>query len=547
MGRIELFSILLGVLGLSNIFGIQADSPDKYFDWNVTYGIRSPLGVRERVILINGKFPGPTLDCDTNDNLYLTIHNNLAEPFLITWNGVWQRKNSWEDGVLGTNCPIPPRSSWTYRMQAKDQIGSYMYFPSTAMHRADGGYGAFNIHRRPVIALPYPVPAKEFTLLVGDWFHTGPQFTNGVANMLKYKLDNGYGMPTPDGLLINGVPTGTIFTGKARKTYLLRVSNVGITASINIRIQGHTMKLVEVEGSHVLQEIYESLDVHPGQSMSVLVTLSGAIKDYYIVTSTRFMKKTRTATAILRYKNSKVSASGPLPVGPTYQVHWSMKQARTFRWNLTANAARPNPQGAYRYGGIEITKTIILGNSAGKINGIGLNKMYYGVNNVSYVNPSTPLKLADHYNIPGVFNLKTSRDKPTPGPMVLGTTVYDLALHDYVEIIFQNNEDTTQSWHLDGHNFFVVAFGADEWNPNMRRKYNLVDAVWRSTIQVYPNSWTAVLASLDNKGMWNLRSAIWHRQYLGQQAYFRVWNNEYSVRTENLIPSNVLKCGKVAK
>lgn len=78
---------------------------------------------------------------------------------------------SWQDGVLGTNCPIQPYSKWRYRFQAKDQIGSYMYFLSTAMHRADGGFGAFNIHRRPVISLPYPVPAGEFTLLVGDWYN----------------------------------------------------------------------------------------------------------------------------------------------------------------------------------------------------------------------------------------------------------------------------------------------------------------------------------------------------------------------------------------
>jgi hypothetical protein len=40
---------------------------------------------------------------------------------------------------------------------------------------------------------------------------------------------------------------------------------------------------------------------------------------------------------------------------------------------------------------------------------------------------------------------------------------------------------------------------------------------------VYPNGWSAILVSLDNQGMGNLRSAIWDRQYLGQQFYLRVW------------------------
>ncbi|KAL2927211.1 L-ascorbate oxidase-like protein [Bienertia sinuspersici] len=524
MGQIGNLSILLGILALSTILVVHAESPYRYYDWEVTYGTISPLGVPQRGILINGQFPGPTIECDTNDNVIVTINNKLDEPFLMTWNGVWQRKMSWQDGVLGTNCPIPPNSNWTYKMQSKDQIGTYMYFPSTSLHRVAGGFGGFNIHRRPVIALPYPEPDGEVT-------------------ELQERLDSGYNMPMPDGLLINGNPNKTVFTGESQKTYLVRVSNVGIMNSINIRIQDHVMKLVEIEGSHVLQETYKSLDVHPGQSLAFLVTLNRSPNDYNIVASTRFYRTPVIATSILRYNGSNANPSASLPVGPTYHVHWSMKQARTFRWNLTANAARPNPQGSYRYGGIEITKTIILENSVGEING----KLRYAVNNVSYINPITPLKLADYYNISGVFNPNTTRKQPTPGPMVYGTAVFGMEVHDYIEIIFQNDESTTQSWHLDGHNFFVVAFGADRWNPTMRRKYNLVDAVWRSTVQVYRNSWTAVLVSLDNKGMWNLRSAIWHRQYLGQQVYLRAWNDEPSLRTENDIPPNAIKCGKAAK
>lgn len=92
--------------------------------------------------------------------------------YSIYRNGIWQRKNSWQDGVLGTNCPIPPRSNYTYTMQVKDQIGTYMYFPFTLMHRVSGGFGSINVYRRSVIALPYPEPAGEHTLLIGDWYKT---------------------------------------------------------------------------------------------------------------------------------------------------------------------------------------------------------------------------------------------------------------------------------------------------------------------------------------------------------------------------------------
>lgn len=107
---------------------------------------------------------------------------------------------------------------------------------------------------------------------------------------------------------------------------------MGIATSVNFRIQGHTMVLVEVEGAHTIQEVYESLDVHPGQSVAVLVPLRNNVKDYFIVASTRFTKPVLTATAILRYGGSSTKAQGPLPIGPTYHIHWSMKQARTIRY-----------------------------------------------------------------------------------------------------------------------------------------------------------------------------------------------------------------------
>lgn len=91
------------------------------------------------------------------------------------------------------------------------------------------------------------------------------------------------------------------------------------------------MTLVEVEGAHTLQEVYESLDVHPGQSVAVLVTLNGSLKDYFIIASSRFTKPILTTTGYLRYAGSNTPASGPLPIGPTYHIHWSMKQARTIR------------------------------------------------------------------------------------------------------------------------------------------------------------------------------------------------------------------------
>ncbi|XP_020274058.1 L-ascorbate oxidase homolog [Asparagus officinalis] len=511
----------------------SADDPYRFFDWTVTYGPISPLGLPQQGILINGQFPGPKLDCVTNDNIIVNVVNNLDEPFLITWNGIKQRKNSWQDGVLGTNCPIPPGANYTYKFQTKDQIGTFTYFPSTAMHRAAGGYGALNVYARPRIPIPYDPPAGDFTLLVGDWFKAGHK-------VLQQSLDSGSALGFPDGLLINGGQQAGSFTGDQGKTYMFRVSNVGLSVSINFMIQNHQLKLVEVEGSHTIQNTYDSLDIHPGQSATVLVTLDQPSKDYYIIASSRFTSIVLTATAVLHYSNSNLGVFGPVPTSTAGGLDWSMNQASSIRWNLTANAARPNPQGSYHYGTVPITRQLVFGNSAPVING----KQRYAVNGVSYVVPDTPLKLADNFNIEGVFSWDGMPNDPNNNGNFIGATALRFNLHDFVEIVFQNNENEMQSWHLDGYDFWVVGYGSGKWTNDQRKTYNLVDAVTRHTVQVYPNGWSAILVSLDNQGMWNVRSAMWARQYLGQQFYMRVWTPETSFYNEYSIPHNALFCGK---
>ena len=92
------------------------------------------------------------------------------------------------------------------------------------------------------------------------------------------------------------------------------------------------MLLVEVEGTHSLQNTYDSLDIHLGQSYSVLVTADQAAQDYFIVVSTRFTSQVLTATSILHYSNSAGSVSDSPPGGPTIQIDWSLEQARSLRY-----------------------------------------------------------------------------------------------------------------------------------------------------------------------------------------------------------------------
>ncbi|KAG0567472.1 hypothetical protein KC19_7G137200 [Ceratodon purpureus] len=461
------------------IFGgtlVVANDPYQYEDWTVSYIDASPLGVMQKVIAINDQFPGPQLETTTNYNLVIRVHNELDEPLLITWDGIQQRKNAWQDGVAGTNCPIQPGRSWTYNFKMKDQIGSYYYYPSLLFQKAAGGFGSIRVNPRRNIPCPFAPPAADFVVLIGDWYKTDHKTMRSV-------LDEGRLLGSPDGVLINGRgPLESSFTVEQGKTYRLRISNVGLTQTLNFRIQGHRLLLVETEGSYVAQTYYSTLDVHVGQSYSVLVTMDQSIPaDFHIVASSRFTWPTLYGLAVLHYSTShRGLVSRDLPPAPN-DVQSSYEQARSIRMNLTAGAARPNPQGSYHYGQIKVNKTYVFANSALKVKG----KQRFMVNGVSSLRPSTPLKLADYLKIDGVFHVGSIPDHPidwaTPS---VASSVVAGDFRAFVEIVFQNPENALQSWHINGYAFFVVGMGPGRWSRESQRGYNLVDAVARTTTQV---------------------------------------------------------------
>ncbi|MED6157286.1 L-ascorbate oxidase [Stylosanthes scabra] len=521
---------------------VRGEDPYWYFTWNVTYGIASPLGVPQQVILINDQFPGPNINSTSNNNIVINVFNSLDEPLLFHWSGVQQRKNSWQDGVAGTNCPIQPGANFTYKFQVKDQIGSYFYYPSLGLHRAAGGFGGLRINSRPLIPVPYADPEDDYTVLIGDWY------TKSHTTLKKF-LDTGRSLGRPEGVLINGQNAKgdgsdkPLFEMKPGKTYKYRICNVGLKDTLNFRIQDHLLTLVELEGSHTVQNGYDSIDVHVGMCLSVLVTANKKPRDYYMIASTRFSSSLTTGKGIIRYSNGKGPASPDIPVAPIGWA-WSLNQFRSFKWNLTASAARPNPQGSYHYGQINITRTIKLINSASRTNG----KLRYGLNGVSHVDTDTPIKLAEYFGIADkVFKYNSISDNPTAAATTLTVqpNVLTATYRNYIEIIFENHEKSIQSYHLCGYNFFAVAIEPGTWTPEKRKSYNLLDAVSRNTIQVFPKSWAAIMLTFDNAGVWNLRSEMAENRYLGQQLYISVLNSERSIRDEFNMPLNCLLCGAV--
>ncbi|TQE00066.1 hypothetical protein C1H46_014319, partial [Malus baccata] len=424
----------------------RANAIDIFLEWHVTLDTtRKPVTQDQPVVAINGLFPG------------------LSTPqrMILFTNGIQQRLNSWQDGVSGTNCPIQPGTNWTCVFQTKDQIGSFFYSPSINFHKAAGGFGPIYVINRNVMAVPFPRPEAAFDLLIGDWFYDSSR----------------------DDLQVENIKCGECFEFQSGfKT-----------------IKWCWLKQKDLALIRLLWILY----VHVGQSYSVLVTANQNAADYYMVASPKLVNTSEFTSLVgiglLHYSNSVSQVSGPLPDGPgPFDLDFSVDQAKSIRWNLTARAARPNPQGTFNVSNVTLSQTLILQGSVADING----EPRYVVNNVSYRTPETPLKLADYYvNGTGVYQLDAFPVHHVNDDAAYGVSVVTGIHKGLIEIVFMNNLDAIDSWNLDG-------LGTEIGQRIHATHTNLYDPDVRSTVHVYPGGWTAVYAFPDNPGMWNLRSQL---------------------------------------
>lgn len=121
---------------------------------------------------------------------------------------------------------------------------------------------------------------------------------------------------------------------------------------------------------------------------------------------------------------------------------------------MSASGARPNPQGSFHYGSINVTDVYVLKSlPPTTING----KLRSTYNGISFVNPDTPIRLADAFKVKGAYKLDFP-SKPLDRPPTTDRSIINATYKGFIEIIIQNNDTVLQTFHLDGYSFFVVGY-----------------------------------------------------------------------------------------
>ncbi|KAK3117828.1 hypothetical protein LTR53_000377 [Teratosphaeriaceae sp. CCFEE 6253] len=278
------FLIPLAAL-LSCGFAPGASAGTVTFDWNIDWVRANPDGMAERpVIGINGQWPLPLLNITKGDRVIVNMNNKLGnETTSMHFHGMFQNGTSDMDGPVGvTQCDVPAGSSFKLNftvgqaagrtgsiadVQQIDQPGTYWYHSHTRGQYPDGLRGQLVVHDPEN---PYRGQFDaEIPLTLSDWYHD--EMPGLLASFINFKNPTG-AEPVPNSALMNDTQNLTVAV-EPGKTYFFRLTNIGAFAGQYFWIEGHIMRIIEVDGVYTEPAEADMIYLTAAQRYGFLVTM----------------------------------------------------------------------------------------------------------------------------------------------------------------------------------------------------------------------------------------------------------------------------------
>ncbi|OBT89259.1 hypothetical protein VE02_02612 [Pseudogymnoascus sp. 03VT05] len=477
----------LYILSLSlAIFSLLADAKVVTYDFNVTWVRANPDGQFERATIgINNAWPPPTINADVGDTVIVNVENGLGNATTsLHFHGLFMNGTTEMDGTIEvTQCGIVPGSSFKYNFTI-DQPGTYWYHSHFRGQYPDG-------IRAPLIISDPKSPFKdmydeEVVVSVSDWYHD--QMTDLIPKFLNKANPTG-AEPVPNSVLFNDTQDLQVKI-EAGKTYLFRMVNIGAFAGQRVWFEGHTMKIVEVDGIYTDPYEADMIYLTAAQRCSFLVTAKNETTANYAFVGSMdtdlFDKFSDTlnynVTGWLVYDKSK-----PLPEPKLIDEFTDMDD-----FDLVPHDKEPLLGDADQ----TITLEVMMDNLAD-----GANYAFF--NNITYA----PAK------VPTLYTALTSGLTAT-NPAIYGqyTHPFVLAHNQIVDLVINNNDPGKHPFHLHGHAFQAIWRSAEDagYFDASTASFSKVP-MRRDTFMVMPNGNMVLRFRADNPGVWLFHCHIeWH-------------------------------------
>lgn len=116
---------------------------------------------------------------------------------------------------------------------------------------------------------------------MSDWYHDQMR---PLLHKFVSRLNPTGAEPVPNGALMNDTQNTTIAV-EPGKTYLFRMINMGAFAGQYLWFEGHTMRIVEVDGIYTEPAEAETIYITTAQRYSVLVTMKNNTDSNFAIVS----------------------------------------------------------------------------------------------------------------------------------------------------------------------------------------------------------------------------------------------------------------------
>ncbi|KAI9439400.1 multicopper oxidase 2A [Lactarius psammicola] len=482
---------------------------ERRYNFTIQVANGAPDGVNKTMLVVNGAYPGPTIEANQGDRLIVNVQNNLSNATSIHWHGLFQNGTNWYDGTSGiTECGIPPGQSLTYNFTFGEFSGTTWWqcvrFHSTQY--TDGITGALIVH--PTAQNPTTLPSydDEIVIQMADLYHGESQVL--LADYLSpFGIEGDQGNePVPDGGTINGFgqyfASGTggsyfDYTVERNKTYRLRLVNTGSFASIRFSVDNHPLTLIEADGTLLAPRQVAGVTVAVAQRYSVLLhanQTSNANGTYWMratVQSDMFTYdqpgQNLDIRGVIRYgvfpsaRHTASADPGPGASG------LSDADGTTALTPLIASSA-PNATRAVQMS-FSFQKTPD-GRFLGFMNGTSWEPL-----------SGTSTLLAVHQDPTGFV----------PSGVGIGTGDQLLVTEDSIQVLdvrVDNLDDGDHPFHLHGHRPWIMGIGAGRYNG---QELNATSPLRRDTILIPAYNWVVLRFITDNPGLWAFHCHLaWH-------------------------------------
>ncbi|KAK0308192.1 hypothetical protein LTR82_015646 [Friedmanniomyces endolithicus] len=498
----------------------------------------APDGVEKPGLVINGAFPGPTIEANWGDWIDVTVHNDLStEGTTLHWHGLLQSATPWFDGVPAVQqCPIAPGSSFNYRFRA-DLYGTSWYHSHTSAQYAGGLVGAMIIYGPH--NSDYDVDLGP--IMLSDWYHTD-YYT--LVEQTMAPISAGLPPPISQNNLINGkmnypcdavttpvsgfncTPNAGIskFNVTSGLTYRLRLINSGAEGIQKFSIDGAKLTVIANDFVPIQPYDVDVVTLGVGQRSDVLFKATGKPTDAVWMRSTLGTSAfvggctlndgiSPEAVAAIYYQSANTSV---VPTTVSTVPSSEIETCANDPLSSTVPSFKLTPPVKPH------TEQII-----------NITFQSNGTHDLFYMNNST---FRADYNDPVLLDAKLGH-RTFPAEY----NVYDFGASSSVRLIVYNYAQTgVHPMHLHGHNMYVLAVGTGLWDGDVVNANN----PQRRDVQLLPNAVSAtepghIVIQFDSSpstaSVWPFHCHIaWH---VSAGLYINILEQPEAIKHDMQIPS----------